>query len=482
MTSEKFKTALTFGDVLIKPNYSEIMPALVETSTFITKKIKLNIPIISAAMDTVTESKMAIAMAQNGGLGCIHKNLSIQLQANEVRKVKRFESGVVSDPICILEEKTLAEAVSLMKENNVSGFPVLNSEGKLVGILTNRDIKFADNFNQKVKEVMTKEVITAPKNASKEEIKTLFRSHKIEKLVMVENGRCIGLITAKDTIKAVSSQVATKDEEGRLRVAGAVGTGKEHLERAFALVEAGVDVIMVDTAHGHSKGVLDMVKMIKDKLPVEVVGGNIATKEALKALADAGVDCVKIGIGPGSICTTRIVAGVGVPQLSAILDISQEAKKLGISCIADGGIRTSGDIAKAIGGGADAVMLGSLLAGTDESPGQIVVYEGSSYKEYRGMGSMGAMVAGSADRYFQAGAGAEKLVPEGVEARVPYKGSISPVLYQMVGGLRSSMGYTGSKNIKEMQTRCEFVRITDAGLRESHPHSVVITKEAPNYS
>jgi IMP dehydrogenase len=482
MTNEKFKTALTFGDVLIKPNYSEIIPALVETATFITKNIKLNIPLVSAAMDTVTESKMAIAMAQNGGIGCIHKNMSIQAQANEVRKVKRFESGVVSDPICITEEKTLSEAISLMKEHNVSGFPVLNNEGKLVGILTNRDIKFAESLQQKIKEVMTKEVITTPKNSTKDEIKRLFRTHKIEKLLMVENGKCVGLITAKDTIKAVSSQVATKDGEGRLRVAGAIGTGKEHLERAFALVEAGVDLIMVDTAHGHSKGVLDMVKSIKDKLPVDVVGGNIATKEALKALADAGADCVKIGIGPGSICTTRIVAGVGVPQLSAILEVAEEAKKLGIFCIADGGIRTSGDIAKAIGAGADAVMLGSLLAGTDESPGQIVVYEGSSYKEYRGMGSMGAMIAGSADRYFQAGAGAEKLVPEGVEARVPYKGSVSPVIYQMVGGLRSSMGYTGSKNINEMQSRCEFVRITDAGLKESHPHGVVITKEAPNYS
>ena len=482
MTNKIFETALTFGDVLIKPNYSEIIPSLVETKTFLTKKIILQSPVISASMDTVTESKMAITMAQNGGIGCIHKNMSIEAQANEIKKVKRFESGIVSDPICIKETNTISEAIALMKEYNVSGFPVLNEAKQLVGILTNRDIRFAKNLNQTVSSLMTKDVITVSKNASKEEIKNLFCTHKVEKLVVVENGKCTGLITAKDTLKTGTSEISTKDAEGRLMVAGAVGTGAEHLERAFALVEAGVDLIIVDTAHGHSKGVIDMVRSIKGKMPVEVVGGNIATKEAVKALADAGADCVKIGIGPGSICTTRIVTGVGVPQFSAVLECAEEAKKLGISCIADGGIRTSGDIAKAIGAGADAVMLGSMLAGTDESPGQIIVYEGSSYKEYRGMGSMGAMMAGSADRYFQSGSKAEKLVPEGVEARIPYKGSVSPLIYQMVGGLRSAMGYTGSKNIKEMQTKCQFVRITDAGLKESHPHGVFITKQAPNYS
>jgi IMP dehydrogenase len=482
MNPEKFKLALTFGDVLIQPNYSEIIPALVETSSFLTKKIKLNVPIISAAMDTVTESKMAIAMAQNGGIGCIHKNMSILMQANEVRKVKRFESGIVSDPICIQEENTLEEAIKLMQEFEVSGFPVLNTAGNLVGILTNRDIRFAQNLQEKVKNLMTKNVITVSKNASKEEIKDLFYKNRIEKLIIVEGQKCVGLITVKDTVKAVHNQTATKDTEGRLCVTAAVGTGKEHLERVAALVEAGVDAIIVDTAHGHSKGVIDMVRTIKGKFPVEVIGGNVATAEGVKALFDAGADGVKVGIGPGSICTTRIVTGIGVPQFSAILECSEEGKKLGIPIIADGGIRTSGDIAKAIGAGAGTVMLGSLLAGTDESPGQIVVYDGNSYKEYRGMGSMGAMIAGSADRYFQAGAKAEKFVPEGVEARVPYKGAISPVIYQMVGGLRSSMGYTGSRNISEMQTKCKFVRITDAGLRESHPHGVTITKEAPNYS
>ena len=396
--------------------------------------------------------------------------------------MKRFESGIVSDPICIREENTLEETIKLMHEFEVSGFPVLNAEGNLVGILTNRDIRFAHDLNEKVKNLMTKDVITISSKATKEEIKNLFYKHRIEKLVVVEGKKCIGLITVKDTLKAVTNQTATKDFEGRLCVAAAVGTGLEHLERVSALVEAGVDAIIVDTAHGHSKGVIDMVRTIKGKFPVEVIGGNVATAEAVKALFEAGADAIKVGIGPGSICTTRIVTGVGVPQLSAILECSEEAKKLGISIIADGGIRTSGDIAKAIGAGADTVMLGSLLAGTDESPGQIVVYDGNSYKEYRGMGSMGAMIAGSADRYFQAGSKVEKLVPEGVEARVPYKGSVSPVIYQMVGGLRSSMGYTGSKNIAEMKQKCKFVRITDAGLRESHPHGVTITKEAPNYS
>ena len=480
--SSQFPLALTFSDVLIKPGYSEIIPSLVDTSTFLTNKIKLNVPIISAAMDTVTESKMAIAMAQNGGIGCIHKNMSITAQANEVRKVKRFESGIVNDPICIKQESTLEQAIKLMQEFEVSGFPVLNEKNELVGILTNRDIRFAKDLTQKVEQFMTRNVVTVSKNTSNEEIKELFFKHKVEKLIITEGKKCIGLITVKDTLKAVNNGIATKDEQGRLRVAAAVGTGKEQLERVAALVEAGVDVIIVDTAHGHSKGVIDMVRTIKNKYPVCVIGGNVATGEGVEALASAGADAVKIGIGPGSICTTRIVSGVGVPQLSAVLECAKMAKKLGIHIIADGGIRTSGDIAKAIGAGASCVMLGSLLAGTEESPGQIVVYDGNSYKEYRGMGSMGAMIAGSADRYFQANSKAEKLVPEGVEARVPYKGLVSPVVYQMVGGLRSGMGYTGSKTIAEMQTKCKFVRITDAGLKESHPHGVIITKEAPNYS
>ena len=397
-------------------------------------------------------------------------------------RLKRFESGIVADPICITENTSLGEAIKLMVEYGVSGFPVLDSENNLCGILTNRDIRFVENFEDKVSAHMTRNVITVNKNASKAEIKKLFSQHRIEKLVMVDGKKCIGLITVKDTLRAVTNNISTKDEEGRLMVAAAVGTGKEHLERAFALVEAGVDVIVIDTAHGHSKGVIDMVKSIKDKMPIEVIAGNVVTKEAVKALFEAGASGVKVGIGPGSICTTRVVSGVGVPQFSAILECANEAMKLGIPVIADGGIRSSGDIAKAIGAGASSVMLGSMLAGTDESPGEIVVYDGNSYKEYRGMGSMGAMIAGSSDRYFQSGASKEKLVPEGVEARVPYKGSVAPLLYQMVGGLRSGMGYTGSKNIKDMQTNCKFVRITEAGLKESHPHGVIITKEAPNYS
>lgn len=477
-----FPTALTFGDVLIKPNYSEVIPSIVDTATFLTNKIKLHIPIISAGMDTVTESQMAIAMARSGGIGVIHKNLSIAAQSGEIKKVKRFESGIVADPICITENTTLSEVLKLMAEFRVSGFPVLDSENNLCGILTNRDIRFATNFSETAKMYMTKNVITVEKDTSKDEIKKLFARHRIEKLVMVHGKKCVGLITVKDTLKASENSTSTKDNEGRLMVAGAIGTGKEHLERAFALAEAGADALVVDTAHGHSKGVIDMVKSIKDKISIEVIAGNIVTKEAVKALHDAGADAVKVGIGPGSICTTRIVSGVGVPQFSAILECAKEATKLGIPIIADGGIKSSGDIAKAIGAGASSVMIGSMLAGTDESPGEIVVYDGNSYKEYRGMGSMGAMIAGSSDRYFQAGSTKEKLVPEGVEARVPYKGSVSPLLYQMVGGLRSGMGYTGSANIKEMQSKCQFVKITDAGLKESHPHGVIITKEAPNYS
>lgn len=482
MMSNKFKLALSFGDVLIVPSYSEILPNSVDTTSFLTKKIKLNIPIISAAMDTVTESKMAISMAQNGGIGCIHKNMSIIDQANEVRKVKRFESGVVSDPICIKEDNTLEEVIKFMHEFEVSGFPVLNNEGNLVGILTNRDIRFVRNMKERVKNLMTTNVITVTKNTSKEEIENLFYKNRVEKLIMVEGRKVIGLITVKDTVKAVSNNISTKDDEGRLRTAAAVGTEKDSLDRVNALVEAGVDVVVVDTAHGYSKGVIDVVKAIKARFSVEVIVGNVVTPEAVALLHDIGADAIKVGIGPGSICTTRVVAGAGVPQFSAILECAEEARKFGIPIIADGGIRASGDIAKSIGAGASVVMLGSLLAGTEESPGQIIVYEGNSYKEYRGMGSVGAMIAGSSERYFQNATKPEKLVPQGVEARVPYKGSVSPVIYQMVGGLRASMGYTGSQTIAEMQSNTKFVRITESGLKESHPHSVIITKEAPNYS
>lgn len=481
-----FREALTFDDVLLQPAASDVLPTEVDTSTYITSKIKLGIPLISAAMDTVTESNLAIAMAQNGGIGCIHKNLSIEEQAHEVKRVKKFESGIVMDPVTIHPEATLAAALRLMAEQRISGIPVVEKgTGKLAGILCNRDVRFATNLRQPVSELMTKEnLITVKQSVSQEEAKKLLHRHRIEKLLVVDDAyRCVGLITVKDIEKSQAFPNACKDDEGRLRVAAAVGTGQSGYERATALIEAGVDLLVVDTAHGHSKGVLEAVSRIKKSNSlVQVIGGNVATAEGARALIDAGVDGVKVGIGPGSICTTRIIAGVGVPQLTAIMDAVEVCKKHNVSVIADGGIKYSGDLAKAIAGGASCAMIGSLLAGTEESPGEIILYQGRSYKSYRGMGSMGAMARGSADRYFQQDITDKlKLVPEGVEGRVPFKGPVSDVIHQLIGGLRAAMGYTGNATISSMHTNCNFVKITNAGLRESHAHDIIITREAPNY-
>ncbi|MBI1328221.1 MAG: IMP dehydrogenase [Alphaproteobacteria bacterium] len=479
-----FTEALTFDDVLLVPAASNVLPNDVNTATFLTKSTKLGIPLISAAMDTVTESALAIAMAQQGGIGCIHKNLTITQQASEVRRVKKFESGMVIDPITIAPDATLAEALALMQEHRISGIPVTEKSGKLVGIVTHRDVRFAETLKQPIFELMTTQVVTVKEGVSHEEARRLLHKHRIEKLVVVNNkGKCIGLITVKDMEKAQAHPNAAKDAQGRLRVAAAVGTGKKGLERAKALLDEEVDTLIVDTAHGHSAGVIETVRAIKKQhKSAQVIAGNIATAAAAKALIDAGVDAVKVGIGPGSICTTRIVAGVGVPQLTAIMDVVETAKKKGVKVIADGGIKYSGDLAKAIAAGADCVMIGSLLAGTRESPGEVILFQGRSYKTYRGMGSIGAMARGSADRYFQQEVNEKmKLVPEGVEGRVPYKGDVSNVIHQLMGGLRASMGYTGNGTIKAMQTRCDFVKITNAGLRESHVHDVTITQEAPNY-
>ncbi len=479
---------LTFDDILLKPAYSEVLPHDVDLRTKITKNIDLNIPIISSAMDTVTESKLAIAMAQCGGLGCVHKNLSIKDQADEVRKVKKFESGIVINPLTINPNQTLNDALHIMQNYGISGIPVVESSGskKLVGILTNRDVRFATDRKQPVYELMTKEnLITAKSNISKHDAKQLLHKNKIERILIVDNdGNCIGLITGKDIEKSKQFPSACKDSEGRLRVAAAVGIGKDGFKRAESLIEAGVDILVVDTAHGHSKGVIEAVREIRKFYPkIDLIGGNIATSEAAKALIDAGADSVKVGIGPGSICTTRVVAGVGVPQLSAVLDVAEVCHKQKIPFISDGGIRFSGDLAKALAAGASCVMLGSLLAGTEESPGETILFKGRSYKMYRGMGSLGAMARGSADRYFQENITDKmKLVPEGVEGRVPYKGPVSDVIHQLAGGLRSAMGYTGNKTIKEMHTNCQFVKITNSGLKESHPHSITITSESPNYS
>jgi len=479
---------LTFDDVLLKPAFSEVLPHDVDLRAKITKNIELNIPIISSAMDSVTESKLAIAMAQCGGMGCIHKNLSIKDQSDEVRKVKKFESGIVINPLTITPNQTLSDALHIMQTYGISGIPVVESIGgkKLVGILTNRDVRFAIDRKQPVYELMTKDnLITARNNINKQDAKQLLHKNKIERIIIVDNiGNCIGLITGKDIEKSKQFPNACKDSEGRLRVAAAVGVGKDGFKRAEALIEAGVDILIIDTAHGHSRGVIDAVCEIRKFYPkIDLIGGNIATSEAAKALIDAGADSVKVGIGPGSICTTRVVAGVGVPQLSAVLDVAKVCHQQKIPFISDGGIRFSGDLAKAIAAGASSVMLGSLLAGTEESPGETILYKGRSYKMYRGMGSMGAMARGSADRYFQENVTDKmKLVPEGVEGRVPYKGPVSDVIHQLVGGLRSAMGYTGNKTIKEMHKNCQFVKITNSGLKESHPHSITITSESPNYS
>ena len=481
----KIYDSLTFDDVLLKPTSSSILPKNVNTKTLLTKSVSLEIPIISAAMDTVTESQMAIAMAQSGGIGSIHKNMKIEEQMDEVRKVKKFESGIVVNPVTISKDKKLKDALDLMLKNKISGIPVVEKDNKLVGILTNRDVRFFSNSEIKVEDLMTKKNLqTVRENVDMEKAKQILHKFRIEKLIVVDKDyKCVGLITVKDIEKARKYPNACKDTKGRLRVAAAVDAGDQGIERAEGLIEVDTDVLILDTAHGHSKNVIDTVKKIKKKSNyTQIIAGNIATKEGAKALIDVGADAIKVGMGPGSICTTRMVAGVGVPQLSAILEVSEITKKSNIPLIADGGIKYSGDIAKAIAAGADTIMIGSLLAGTDESPGEVYLYQGRSYKSYRGMGSISAMLKGSAERYFQdINIDIQKLIPEGVEGQVPYKGPVSIVLNQLIGGLRSSMGYTGNENIKKMKTNCEFIKITSSGLKESHVHDVTITKESPNY-
>jgi IMP dehydrogenase len=483
-TYTDFPLALTFDDVLLTPAASSLVPKDADTRTRLTREIELGIPLMSAAMDTVTESALAIAMAQHGGIGCIHKNMDLEAQSNEVRQVKKFESGMVVNPVTITPEQTLAAAYRLMDAHHISGIPVTERDGTLVGILTNRDVRFASDTSQPVAELMTRTLITVKEGISKEEAKRLLHQHRIEKLLVVDDTyKCIGLMTVKDIEKASKYPLAAKDERGRLRVAAAVGTGREGIARAEALIAAEVDAVIVDTAHGHSKGVIDTVREIKKLHPhMAVIAGNIATADAAEALIKAGADAVKVGIGPGSICTTRMVAGVGVPQLTAIMDVRKLTEKHNIPLIADGGIKFSGDFAKAIAAGAEVAMIGSLFAGTEESPGEVVLFQGRSYKTYRGMGSVGAMARGSADRYFQQEvADALKLVPEGVEGRVPFKGSVAGVIHQLVGGLKAAMGYTGNATVADMHKNCRFVRMTGAGLRESHVHDITITKESPNY-
>ncbi|HMI97357.1 MAG TPA: IMP dehydrogenase [Micropepsaceae bacterium] len=482
------REALTFDDVLLVPAASTVLPGQVDTRTRLTRTIELGIPLISAAMDTVTEAALAIAMAQAGGMGVIHRNLTPKEQADQVRRVKKFESGMVVNPLTIGPGATLADALSLMERHHISGIPVVEGTGKpgkLVGILTNRDVRFAQDPLQSVRELMTKErLVTVRENVPMEEAKQLLHQHRIEKLLVVDQDyRCVGLITVKDIEKAQKFPNACKDERGRLRVAAATNVGPEGAERAITLLEAECDVIVVDTAHGHSQGVLDTVARIKrESNYAQVVAGNVATADGAKALIDAGADAIKVGIGPGSICTTRIVAGVGVPQLTAIMDAASAARKEGVPVIADGGIKYSGDLAKAIAAGADVAMVGQLLAGTDESPGEVFLFQGRSYKGYRGMGSLGAMARGSADRYFQAEVkDTLKLVPEGVEGQVPYKGPVGAVVHQIIGGLRAAMGYTGCPTIGDFHQKAEFVRITNAGINESHVHGVLVTRESPNY-
>ena len=475
------KRALTFEDVLLVPAKSEILPKEVSLETKLTKNITLNIPFISAAMDTVTEYEAAIAMARLGGIGIIHKNMDIETQALQVKKVKKSESGMIIDPITIKMDQTLQDAEDIMASYKISGVPVVDDDKNLLGIVTNRDMRFTKDFSKKVSEKMTMmPLITAREGTTLEDAADVMHSNKIEKLPIVDNkNKLIGLITIKDINKKREYPNASKDVFGRLLVGAAIGVGQ--LDRATALVNAGVDVLVMDSAHGHSKGILDSVKDIKSKLDVEIIAGNVATAEGTKALIEAGADCVKVGIGPGSICTTRIVAGVGVPQISAIDECAQEGAKYGVPIIADGGIKYSGDVAKALAVGASTVMMGSALAGTDESPGELILYQGRKFKTYRGMGSIGAMTKGSTDRYFQEGTAADKLVPEGIEGRVAYRGSIADIIHQMTGGLRSSMGYLGSGTIEIFQETAEFVEITSAGLKESHVHDVTITNEAPNY-
>lgn len=483
------RLGLTFDDVLLVPAASDVMPAQVDVRTKLTKEITLNMPLLSAAMDTVTEAPMAIAMAQIGGIGVLHRNMSDLEQADMVRQVKKYESGMVINPITMYPDQSLADAMELMTTHKISGIPIVErSENagpkKIVGILTNRDVRFATNLEQPVSELMTREVVTVKEGVSSEEAKRMFHEHRIEKLIVVDGDyRCVGLITVKDMEKAVTNPNACKDKQGRLRVAAATTVGDKGFERATALVDAECDLLVLDTAHGHNSSVIAQVEKIKKTWGnVQLVAGNVATAAAAEALIGAGADCIKVGIGPGSICTTRIVAGVGVPQLTAVHDVANAASKHGIPVIADGGLRTSGDVAKAIAAGASACMVGSLLAGTEEAPGEVFLYQGRSYKAYRGMGSVGAMARGSADRYFQADVkDTLKLVPEGVEGQVPYKGLAGTMLHQLVGGLRASMGYTGSRTIDEMRHNAEFVRITNSGLSESHVHDVTITRESPNY-
>jgi IMP dehydrogenase len=482
----QIREALTFDDVLLEPGASAVLPGDVSTRTRVTRNIELGIPIVSSAMDTVTESALAIAMAQAGGIGVIHKNLDIDKQAHEVRKVKKFESGMVVNPLTIRPDATLADALKMMAEHHISGIPVTEANGRLTGILTNRDVRFASDPRQKVSELMTRDrLVTVGEGVSKEEAKRLLHQHRIEKLLVVDQSyRCIGLVTVKDIEKAQRHPHATKDEKGRLRVAAATGVGDKGLARAEALFDADVDIVVVDTAHGHSEGVVQSVARIR-KLGnyTQIIAGNVATADGAKALIDAGADAVKVGIGPGSICTTRIVAGVGVPQLTAVMDCVSVAAKAGVPAIADGGIKFSGDLAKALAAGAECAMIGSLFAGTDEAPGEVFLYQGRSYKSYRGMGSVGAMARGSADRYFQQEIkDTLKLVPEGVEGRVPYKGPVGAVIHQLVGGLRAAMGYTGSATLESLRKNARFLRITNAGLRESHVHDVALMREAPNYS
>ena len=481
----EIRQALTFDDVMLVPAASSILPGDTDTRTRITREIELGIPLISAAMDTVTEGALAIAMAQAGGLGVIHRNMPIDQQAAEVRKVKKFEAGMVVNPVTIHPNETLADALQLMANYRISGIPVVESNGRLVGILTNRDVRFADDPRQPVSELMTREkLITVREGVGKDEAKRLLHQHRIEKLLVVDDAyRCTGLITVKDIEKAQLYPNAAKDEHGRLRVAAAAGTGPNELERAETLFAAGVDIMVVDTAHGHSGRVLEAVSEIRKMSNyTQVIVGNVATAEGARAVIEAGADAVKVGIGPGSICTTRMVAGVGVPQFTAITDAVAECRRHGVPVIADGGIKFSGDLAKAIAAGADCAMLGSLFAGTDESPGEVFLYQGRPYKYYRGMGSIGAMARGSADRYFQQEVtDTLKLVPEGVEGRVPHKGPVGNIIHQLIGGLKAAMGYTGNQTIAEMQQNCQFVRITGAGLRESHVHDIAITREPPNY-
>jgi len=482
----EIREALTFDDVLLEPAESATLPSETDTTSRLTRSIELGIPLMSAAMDTVTESGLAIAMAQAGGIGVIHKNLSVQEQSDEVRKVKKFESGMVVNPVTIYPDEPLANALALMDSYRISGIPVVErNSGRLAGILTNRDVRFAEDHKQPVSELMTRDnLITVREEAEREEAKRLLHQHRIEKLLVVdEEFRCIGLITVKDIEKAAAHPTACKDESGRLRVAAAVGVGRDGLFRAEALLDAGVDVIVVDTAHGHSRGVMEAVGAVKTlSNRAQVIAGNVATAEGAKALIDCGADAIKVGIGPGSICTTRIVAGVGVPQLTALFETVETCLDSKTPVIADGGVKYSGDVAKAIAAGADVVMIGSLLAGTEESPGEVFLYQGRSYKSYRGMGSLGAMARGSADRYFQAEVADKlKLVPEGIEGRVPYKGPAEAVIHQLIGGLRAAMGYTGCPTVADMRRGCRFLRVSSAGLRESHVHDVAVTREAPNY-